>query len=76
MKELRSKNQKYCLELSNKPENRVARIKFPNGEWNQPMYEQCMEKRGTPTYGAYVSEQVKKKDAELRARGEIFPPNI
>ena len=71
MKELRSKNQEYCLELSNKPENRVARIGFPNGVWNQPMYEQCMEKRGTPTYGAYVSEQVKKRDAERRARGEI-----
>ena len=76
MKELRSKNQEYCLELSNKPENRVARIGFPNGVWNQPMYEQCMEKRGTPTYGAYVSEQVKKRDAERRARGEIFSPNM
>ncbi|PIT37826.1 hypothetical protein BHC43_08245 [Snodgrassella alvi] len=71
MKELRSKNQEYCLELSNKPENRVERIGFPNGVWNQPMYEQCMEKRKTPTYGVYVSEQVKKRDAERRVRGEI-----
>ena len=76
MKELRSKNDAYCTELSEKPENRVARIGFPNGVWNQPMYEQCMEKRGTPTYEAYVSEQVKKRDAERRARGEIFSPNM
>lgn len=47
MKELRSKNDAYCTELSEKPENRVARIGFPNGVWNQTMYEQCMEKRGT-----------------------------
>ena len=47
MKELRSKNDAYCTELSEKPENRVARIGFPNGVWNQTMYEQCMEKRRT-----------------------------
>ena len=43
---------------------------FPNSVWNQTLYEQCMEKRKTPTYGVYVSEQVKKRDAERRARGE------
>lgn len=45
---------------------------FPNSVWNQTMYEQYMEKRGTPTYGAYLSaEQVKKRHAEGRVRGEI-----
>lgn len=44
---------------------------FPNSVWNQTLYEQYMEKRGTPTYGAYLSEQVKKRDAERRARGGI-----
>lgn len=42
---------------------------FPNSVWNQTLYEQYMEKRETPTYGAYLSaEQVKKRNAEGRVR--------
>ena len=55
MKALREQNNAYCLEMASKPENRVARIGFPNGVWNQPMYEQCMQKRGTPSFDAYES---------------------
>ncbi|PIT38835.1 hypothetical protein BHC54_10115 [Snodgrassella alvi] len=43
---------------------------FPNSVRNQTLYEQYMEKRETPTYGAYLSaEQVKKRHAEGRVRG-------
>ena len=58
--ELRKQNDKYCSDLAHKPENRVARAGFPNGVWNQPMFEICMKNRGTPTYGAWASMQKKK----------------
>ena len=57
--ELRKQNDKYCSDLAHKPENRVARAGFPNGVWNQPMFEICMKNRGTPTYGAWASMQKK-----------------
>ena len=50
IKELRKQNQTYCLDLAKKPENRIARAGYPNGVWNQGMYINCMEDRGTPTY--------------------------
>ena len=59
MQELRKQNQTYCLDLANKPENRVARAGYPNGVWNQGMFEICMKNRGTPTYGAWASMQKK-----------------
>ena len=75
IKALREQNNAYCLEMASKPENRVARIGFPNGVWNQPMYEQCMQKRGTPSFDAYESILEEKRRAERRARGEIVPEN-
>lgn len=75
IKALREQNNAYCLEMASKPENRVARIGFPNGVWNQPMYEQCMQKRGTPSLDAYESMLEEKRRAERRARGEIVPKN-
>ena len=59
MQELRKQNNKYCLDLANKPENMVPRAGFPNGVWNQPMFEICMKNRGTLTYGAWASMQKK-----------------
>ncbi|WP_370581131.1 hypothetical protein [Snodgrassella alvi] len=70
MQELRKQNDKYCGDLSEKPENRVARDGYPNGVWNQGMYVNCMEDRGTPTYGTWASMQKKKHDEELRAKGK------
>ncbi|PIT37832.1 hypothetical protein BHC43_08280 [Snodgrassella alvi] len=71
MKELRKKNQDYCLELANKPENRLQEKGYPNGVWNQPLFGKCMENRGTPTFQTYQSNRAKQRDAERRARGEI-----
>ena len=71
MKELRKNNDAYCTELAEKPENREARAGFPNGVFNDGMYSICMEKRGTPTFETYQSNQSKKEKAERRARGEI-----
>ena len=68
--ELRKQNDKYCSDLAHKPENRVARAGYPNGVWNQPMFEICMKNRGTPTYGAWASMQKKKRDEERRAKGK------
>ena len=51
IKELRKQNLKYCIDLANKPENRVARAGYPNGVWNRPIYIKCMRDRGTPVYG-------------------------
>jgi len=51
IKELRKQNIKYCIDLANKPENRVARVGYPNEVWNQSMYFKCMRDRGTPVYG-------------------------
>ena len=68
--ELRKQNDKYCGDLSEKPENRVARDGYPNGVWNQGMYVNCMEDRGTPTYGTWAGMQKKKHDEELRAKGK------
>ena len=68
--ELRKQNDKYCSDLAHKPENQVARAGFPNGVWNQPMFEICMKNRGTPTYGAWASMQKKKHDEERRAKGK------
>ncbi|WP_143555321.1 hypothetical protein [Snodgrassella alvi] len=59
MQELRKQNQTYCLDLANKPENRVARDGYPNGVWNQGMFENCMEDRGTPTYETWAGMQKK-----------------
>ena len=59
MQELRKQNQTYCLDLAKKPENRVVRAGYPNGVWNQGMFEICMKNRGTPTYGAWASMQKK-----------------
>ena len=70
MQERRKQNDKYCSDLAHKPENRVARAGYPNGVWNQPMFEICMKNRGTPTYGAWASMQKKKHDEELRAKGK------
>ena len=70
MQELRKQNDKYCGDLSEKPENRVARDGYPNGVWNQGMYVNCMEDRGTPTYGTWAGMQKKKRDEELRAKGK------
>ncbi|MGE9549583.1 hypothetical protein ACQP6D_11080 [Snodgrassella sp. CS2] len=71
MKELRKNNDAYCTELAEKPENRKARAGYPNGVFNEGMYNICMEKRGTPTFATYQSNQSKKEKAERRARGEI-----
>lgn len=73
IKDLRKKNQDYCLELANKPENRLQEKGYPNGVWNQPLFERCMENRGTPTFETYQSNRAKQRDAERRARGEIVP---
>ena len=70
MQELRKQNQTYCLDLAKKPENRVARAGYPNGVWNQGMFENCMEDRGTPTYESYMSMQQKKRVEERRAKGK------
>ena len=70
MQELRKQNDKYCGDLSHKPENRVARAGYPNGVWNQGMFEICMKNRGTPTYGTWLSMQQKKLDEERRAKGK------
>jgi hypothetical protein len=71
MKELRKKNDAYCRELASKPENRVARKGYENGVFNSAMYDGCMEKRGTPTFGTYEARQAEKRREERRARGEI-----
>ena len=70
MQELRKQNNKYCLVLANKLENMVPRAGYPNGVWNQGMYEICMKNRGTPTYGTWLSMQQKKRDEERRAKGK------
>ena len=70
MQELRKQNQTYCLDLAKKPENRVARAGYPNGVWNQGMFENCMEDRGTPTYETWAGMQKKKRDEERRAKGK------
>ena len=71
MKALRKKNDAYCRELASKPENRIAKIGYENGVFNEPMYSGCMERRGTPTFGTYEARQEEKRRAERRARGEI-----
>ncbi|PIT38843.1 hypothetical protein BHC54_10155 [Snodgrassella alvi] len=71
MKELRRNNDAYCTDLARKPENRLQEKGFPNGVFNDGMYSICMEKRGTPTFETYQSNQSKKEKAERRARGEI-----
>ncbi|NUE67497.1 hypothetical protein [Snodgrassella sp. ESL0253] len=73
MKALRKQNDTYCTELASKPENREPRAGYPNGVFNEPMYETCMRERGTPTYDDYSSMQAEKRRAERRARGEIVP---
>ena len=70
IKELRKQNDKYCIDLAKKPENRVARAGYPNGVWNQGMFEICMKNRGTPTYGTWLSMQQKKRVEERRAKGK------
>ncbi|WP_371688185.1 hypothetical protein ABVF47_002340 [Snodgrassella alvi] len=72
MKKLRRKNDAYCTELAEKPENREAKAGYPNGVFNKGMYSICMEKRGTPTFATYQSNQSKKEKAERMARGEIL----
>ena len=71
MKALRKKNRAYCLDLASRPENRVARKGYENGVFNSAMYDGCMEKRGTPTFGTYEARQAEKRREERRARGEI-----
>ena len=73
MKALRKQNDTYCTELASKSENREPRAGYPNGVFNEPMYETCMRERGTPTYDDYSSMQAEKRRAERRARGEIVP---
>ncbi|WP_037408443.1 hypothetical protein [Snodgrassella communis] len=75
MKVLRKQNDAYCTELASKPENREPRAGYPNGVFNEGMYNRCMEERGTPPYGIYASMQAEKRRAERRARGEIVPEN-
>ena len=70
MQELRKQNNKYCLDLANKPENMVSRAGYPNGVWNQGMYENCMHDRGTPTFATWEGIQKKKRDEERRAKGK------
>ena len=70
MQELRKQNNKYCLDLANKPENMVPRAGYPNGVWNQGMYENCMHDRGTPTFGDWLGMQQKKRVEERRAKGK------
>ena len=70
MQELRKQNNKYCGDLSHKPENRVPRAGYPNGVWNQGMYVKCMKERGTPTFGTWQGMQQKKLDEERRAKGK------
>ena len=70
MQELRKQNNKYCLDLAKKPENRVPTAGYPNGVWNQGMYVNCMHDRGTPTYGDWLGMQKKKRDEERRAKGK------
>ena len=70
MQELRKQNDKYCIDLAKKPENRVPRAGYPNGVWNQGMFENCMEDRGTPTYETWRGMQQKKRDEERRAKGK------
>ena len=52
IKELREQNFKYCIDLANKPENRVARAGYPNTVRNYPIYIKCMRDRGTPVYSS------------------------
>ena len=70
MQELRKQNNKYCLDLANKPENMVARAGYPNGVWNQGMYTKCMKEKGTPTFGTWQGMQQKKLDEERKAKGK------
>ena len=70
MQELRKQNDKYCIDLAKKPENRIPRAGYPNGVWNQGMFENCMNDRGTPTYGDWLGMQKKKRDEERRAKGK------
>ena len=70
MQELRKQNNKYCLDLANKPENMVSRTGYPNGVWNQSMYVNCMYDRGTPTFATWEGIQKKKRDEERRAKGK------
>ena len=70
MQELRKQNNKYCLDLANKPENMVSRAGYPNGVWNQGMYVNCMYDRGTPTFATWEGIQKKKRDEERRAKGK------
>ncbi|WP_371688010.1 hypothetical protein ABVF47_009840 [Snodgrassella alvi] len=42
MKELRSKNDAYCRGLASKKENAMPMKGYPNGVFNEPMYELCM----------------------------------
>ena len=70
MQELRKQNNKYCLDLANKPENMVPRAGYPNGVWNQGMYVNCMYDRGTPTFATWEGIQKKKRDEERRAKGK------
>ena len=70
MQELRKQNDKYCIDLAKKPENRIARAGYPNGVWNQGMFENCMEDRGTPTYETWRGMQQKKRVEERRAKGK------
>ena len=70
MQELRKQNNKYCLDLANKPENMVPRAGYPNGVWNQGMYTKCMKEKGTPTFGTWAGMQQKKRDEERRAKGK------
>ena len=70
MQELRKQNNKYCLDLANKPENMVPRAGYPNGVWNQGMYTKCMKEKGTPTFGTWAGMQQKKRVEERRAKGK------
>ena len=70
MQELRKQNDKYCIDLAKKPENRIPTAGYPNGVWNQGMYVNCMYDRGTPTFGTWQGMQQKKRVEERRAKGK------
>lgn len=69
-KELRKQNQAFCFELASRPENRLERTGYKNTVFNETMFSNCMEDRGSPTYSTYMSRQAEKRDAERRARGK------
>ncbi len=49
-KRLRKKNQMDCLTLAELPKNLVHEKGDVHGSWNQKLYKECMNSRGTPVF--------------------------